>query len=309
MEERSYDAEVMATKRDRLLPNLNTHQRKIFDTVTEAVSNARQELMFVYGHGGTGKTYVWKSIIYTLKAQRKIVLAVASSGIASLLLPSGRTAHSRFKLPLDLTNESMCTIKKHTQLADLLAQTYLIIWDEAPMSDRRCFETLDRTLRDLMDTPMNVFGNKSVILGGDFRQTLPVKKRASKQQVISSCITESYLWKHFKIYFLAENMRIKRMNGTAEEVHSTEMFSQWLLDIGNGVIGTPDEIDPENSSWVHVPDMYRIPDSDTALSELIHFIYGDGILQYYTRQPFKHCKKEQSFVLKMKRRMQLTRMS
>lgn len=96
MEERSYDTEVMATERDRLLPNLNTQQRKIFDTVTEAVSNGRQELMFVYGHGGTGKTYVWKSIIYTLRAQRKIVLAVASSGIASLLLPSGRTAHSRF---------------------------------------------------------------------------------------------------------------------------------------------------------------------------------------------------------------------
>ncbi|GKC05733.1 DNA helicase [Tanacetum coccineum] len=34
-------------------------------------------------------------------------LNLASSGITSLLLPAGRTAHSRFKLPLDLTDESL----------------------------------------------------------------------------------------------------------------------------------------------------------------------------------------------------------
>ncbi|KAL3627206.1 hypothetical protein CASFOL_028569 [Castilleja foliolosa] len=81
----------------------------------------------------------------------KIVLAVAASGIASLLLPAGRTAHSRFKIPINLTDESMCHAKKGTHLAELLMQTVLIIWDEAPMSDRRCFECLDRTLRDITD--------------------------------------------------------------------------------------------------------------------------------------------------------------
>ncbi|GJU22933.1 MAK10-like protein [Tanacetum coccineum] len=52
-----------------------------------------QELLFVYGH-------------------------VASSGIASMLLPAGRTTHSRFKLPLELTNESLCHTKKKSQLGN-----------------------------------------------------------------------------------------------------------------------------------------------------------------------------------------------
>ncbi|GJZ64847.1 DNA helicase [Tanacetum coccineum] len=99
------------------------------------------------------------------------MLEVASSGIASLLLPSGRTTHSRFKLPLELTDESICKITKNTHDGSLLAQTYVIIWDESPMNDRRCFETLDRTLRNILDTPEKIFGGKTIILGPVKRKT------------------------------------------------------------------------------------------------------------------------------------------
>ncbi|GKA80108.1 ATP-dependent DNA helicase PIF1-like protein [Tanacetum coccineum] len=53
-------------------------------------------------HRDTGKTFLCKTIISRLRSERKIVLAVASSGIASLLLSAGRTAHSRFVIPLDV---------------------------------------------------------------------------------------------------------------------------------------------------------------------------------------------------------------
>ncbi|GJZ17269.1 DNA helicase [Tanacetum coccineum] len=122
-----------------------------------------------------------------------VSLVVASSGIASLLLPVGRTTHSRFKLPLDLTDESVCHANKHNQLANLLVETDLIIWDEAPMNDRRCFEALDITLRDLMNAPEILFGGKTVVLGGDFRQTLPVKKGDAIEELIHASIAESYL--------------------------------------------------------------------------------------------------------------------
>lgn len=71
-----------------------------------------KELFFVYGHGGTGKTFLWKTIICALRGIGQVVLAVASSGIASLLLPRGRTAHSRFKIPIDVDDLSTCEIKK-----------------------------------------------------------------------------------------------------------------------------------------------------------------------------------------------------
>ena len=137
MEELSYDPEVLRRESECFVSKLNMQQRSIFERIVDAVDSGKQELIFLYGHGGTGKTFIWKTLIYTLRARRKIVLAVASSGIAALLLPGGRTAHSRFKLPIKLTDESVCTIGKNTQLANLLKQTDLIIWDEAPMNDRK----------------------------------------------------------------------------------------------------------------------------------------------------------------------------
>ncbi|GKB39595.1 ATP-dependent DNA helicase PIF1-like protein [Tanacetum coccineum] len=90
------------------------------------------------------------TIISRLRSERKIVLAVASSGIASLLLPGGRTAHSRFVIPLELVENSTCGIKQNTHLAELLQQVELIIWDEAPMTQKYAFEALDRTLRNIL---------------------------------------------------------------------------------------------------------------------------------------------------------------
>ena len=48
-----------------------------------------------------------------------------------LLLPNGRTAHSRFRIPIDIDELSICDIKHGTKIAELLTQTDLIIWDEA----------------------------------------------------------------------------------------------------------------------------------------------------------------------------------
>ncbi|XP_057811501.1 uncharacterized protein LOC131025727 [Salvia miltiorrhiza] len=73
----------------------------------------------------------------------------ASSGIASLLLPKGRTAHSRFGIPLDCDENSTChKIKPDSNFTRLLKKTKLIIWDEAPMTHKYCFEALDRSLKN-----------------------------------------------------------------------------------------------------------------------------------------------------------------
>lgn len=176
MEEKSYNHPQLATESAMLIPLLNMEQKQVFDIIMKSIGEGRQETIFVCGHGGTGKTFLWKTIITTLRSQGKIVLAVASSGIASLLLPAGRTAHSRLKIPLDLTDESVCNIKKNTQVAELLKQTDLIIWDEAPVNDRKCFEALDRTLRDICDQPNAVFGKKTLCLAVTFAKHCPSRK-------------------------------------------------------------------------------------------------------------------------------------
>ena len=112
--------------------------------------------------------------------------AVASSGIASLLLMGGRTAHSRFKLPLELTESSTCSITKQSATAKLLQKARIIIWDEAPMMHRYTFEAVDRTLQDVMCNN-KPFGGKVMVLSGDFRQVLPVIPRANGAQIVAAC--------------------------------------------------------------------------------------------------------------------------
>jgi ATP-dependent DNA helicase PIF1 len=90
-------------------------------------------MFFVYGYGGTGKTYLYKTMSAALRSQGEIVLNVASSEIATLLLEGGRTAHSRFAIPINVVDDSMCNIPGDSDLADLIRQAKLIIWDEAPM--------------------------------------------------------------------------------------------------------------------------------------------------------------------------------
>jgi ATP-dependent DNA helicase PIF1 len=65
----------------------------------------------------------------------------------------------------------------------VLRESKLILWDEAPMAPKYALDALDLLLRDIMqcDRP---FGGKVVVLGGDFRQVLPVVRHASRAQLI-----------------------------------------------------------------------------------------------------------------------------
>ena len=108
-----------------------------------AMISKKGAMFFLYGYGGTGKTFMWKTLASALHSQRKIVLTVASSGIASLLLLGGRTAHSKFKIPVPTLDTSVCNIQQGSEVSKLLEKAELIIWDEAPMTHKFCFEALD----------------------------------------------------------------------------------------------------------------------------------------------------------------------
>uniref|UniRef100_A0A0D3AGT5 ATP-dependent DNA helicase n=2 Tax=Brassica TaxID=3705 RepID=A0A0D3AGT5_BRAOL len=68
----------------------------------KAVTTNSGGVFFVNGFGGTGKTFLWKTLSTYIRSVGDIVLNVASSGMAALLLDGGRTAHSRFSIPLQL---------------------------------------------------------------------------------------------------------------------------------------------------------------------------------------------------------------
>jgi len=182
-----------------------------------AVTNKEGKLFFVYGSGGTGKTFVWITLLSRLRGQGKIVLGVASSRIASLLLLGGKTAHSRFRILIDLHDESTYNITQQMKVAKLVRKVDLIIWDEAPMMHRRSFEAVDRTLRDLMQlddaqATKKIFGGKIVVLGGDFRQILRVIPKGGREDIVSVLLCRSHLWQHVTILRLHINMRVMAAN-------------------------------------------------------------------------------------------------
>ncbi|GKB66045.1 retrovirus-related pol polyprotein from transposon TNT 1-94 [Tanacetum coccineum] len=142
-------------------------------------------------------------------------------GIASLLLPAGRNAHSRFVIPLELMENNTCGIKQNTQLAELMQEVQLIIWDEAPMTQRYDFEALDITLRDILgftdsERRNQIFGGMTVLLGGDFRQILPVIPKAKRPEVVQACINRSELWMHYTVIVKLKE-QIKSLKGNVED--------------------------------------------------------------------------------------------
>lgn len=234
-EELDYDADEMRQLRDRAeeLMRDNALQREAYDRACASARDQRGQLFFLDGPGGTGKTFVENAILASLRADGLICVAVGSSGISSILLRGGRTAHSRFKIPLDIRDNSICGISKQSGIAELLRRASLIVWDEAPMMQRHCFEALDRTLRDIREID-RFFGGVTMLLAGDFRQVLPVIPRPGRGAIVEACITGAPFWPVVTKLSLTRNMRLERPGMSAEQRARVAEFARWLLDVGDG---------------------------------------------------------------------------
>ncbi|XP_071939243.1 uncharacterized protein [Coffea arabica] len=209
---------------DLLLPfKLNAQQRHAYDLILHAISSSVGQSFFIDGLGGTGKTFLYRSLLATLRSQGHVAIAVATSSVAASVLPGGRTAHSRFKIPLDLSTNKTCQLSKQDSVARLLCESKLILWDEASMAIRETIEAFDHLLRDIIESELP-FGGKVIVFGGDFRQTLPVIEQASKQTLIEASLPNSPLWNKFHMLKLTENMR----------AILDPTFSEFLLIVGEG---------------------------------------------------------------------------
>ncbi|XP_035844150.1 ATP-dependent DNA helicase pif1-like [Helianthus annuus] len=265
---------------DSLRDATNHEQRSVFDEIMSAVASRKGGLFFVYGYGGTGKTFLWKTLSSAVRCRGEIVLNVASSGIASLLLSRGRTAHSRFHIPINLTEDSMCHIKPNSDITKLLKETQLIIWDEAPMVHKHAFEALDRTMSDVFSDGRSIrsdvpFGGKVFVFGGDFRQILPVIPNGTRQQIVCASLSSSYIWSKCKLLRLTKNMRLT-IGAESSDMESIREFAKWLLDIGEGKLGD----DNDGEAIIQIPDDLLITDNSDPIQSLINFVYPSIMEQF-----------------------------
>ncbi|XP_010469634.1 PREDICTED: uncharacterized protein LOC104749655 [Camelina sativa] len=258
-EEKNYNRDYLKEKHDEWISKMTSEQRAIYEEIMCAVLKDNGGVFFVYGFGGTGKTFMWKTLSAAVRYRGLIAINVASSGIASLLLEGGRTAHSRFCIPINPDDFSM-------YLANMLKETSLIIWDEAPIMSRYCFENLDRSLSDIMRNGDNKpFGGKVVVFGGDFRQVLPVINGAGRAQIVLASLNSSYLWEHCKVLTLTKNMRLMSNGVSKSEAESIKEFSDWILAVGYGKIAEPND----GEALIDIPDEFLITNVGDPIDEFL----------------------------------------
>ncbi|XP_074349662.1 uncharacterized protein LOC141689279 [Apium graveolens] len=184
-DELSYIKEQEHDEHDKLYRTLNKEQLHDYASIIDNIENGKGGVFFVYDSEGCGKTFMWNTLCCKLRSVGKVVLPVASSDIAATLLPGGRTAHSRFHIPLKVDEYLVSGIKHGNELGELLKHTSLIIKDEAPMQHQHATKSVDRNLRDIItlldpERASPPFGGITIIFEGDFRQILPVIPKASR---------------------------------------------------------------------------------------------------------------------------------
>nr|GEY22589.1 ATP-dependent DNA helicase PIF1-like [Tanacetum cinerariifolium] len=155
-----FDANKSKVEHEKLHSMLNPEQRLIYERIIEFVYNDKGQFCFIHGPGGTGKTFLYKTIIVRLRSEQMIVLAVASLG---------RTAHSRFVIPLELMENSTCALDKTLQ--------YILGYKNQARRNR-------------------IFRGMTVLLGGDFQQILPVIPNAKRPEklIIENKISIDGCW-------------------------------------------------------------------------------------------------------------------
>ena len=89
-DELSQDFEALIKTAETMQEKLNVDQLAAFTAIFDRVRDDKLGFFFVLGHGGTGKTFLWNALVTFLRGYKIIVLTVASSGVASLLLPGDR---------------------------------------------------------------------------------------------------------------------------------------------------------------------------------------------------------------------------
>ncbi|XP_071694752.1 uncharacterized protein [Rutidosis leptorrhynchoides] len=286
IDELSYDKSTLTNQHSDFITKLTSEQKETYNQIIKAVDHFKGGVLFLYGYGGTGKTFLWKTLSAALRRKGEIILNVASSGIADLLLSGGRTAHSRFHIPLHPTDESFCSISPSSKLGELIRRTKLFIWDEAPMVNKMCVEALDHSMRDICrqsnpDSMDTLFGGKTVVFGGDFRQILPVIQKGKREDIVDASLKSSYLWDYVTVLKLTVNMRLCGIETDA----NTRRFSQWILAIVNGDVGESED----GVFDIEISQDLLITDLDDPIGSIISTIYPDYLFnlanpEYYQQR-------------------------
>lgn len=70
---------------------------------------------------------------------------------------------------------------------------------------RQTLEDVDKTLNDLT----GIDSGKVIVMGGEFRQVIPIIPTANRAQTVDAALNGSELWRHIQVLNLHLNMRVQ----------------------------------------------------------------------------------------------------
>src|SRR5277367_1607241 len=253
-----YDRVQEEQEAEGRIMSLNPQQTFAFRKIAAAIDDPTENDRYFYldGPGGSGKTYLYSTLLSYVRGRGQLALPFATTGIAATLLNGGRTVHSGFKLPVPLLDTSVSSMRTSSPEADTIRLASIIIIDEITMLTKHGLRCIEKLLREVMRSE-RPFGGKVVVIGGDFRQTLPVVPRGTRIDVMECCIKSSPLWSLFHKLTLTTNMRSEGQNS----------HNDWLLKIGSGNMPQIQGV-PCNS--------IEIPSTMIADENLIDTVYGSN---------------------------------
>ncbi|XP_078447661.1 uncharacterized protein LOC144716429 [Wolffia australiana] len=206
-----------------------------------------------------------------IKASHLNAISTETSGIAALLLEGGRTLHSIFKILILVTHISTCGISPDSKIGRQIQSASMIIVDEAPMMHCHVYETLDRSIRDVMKTvdatlESVLFGDKVVVMGGDFRQMLSVILKGSRSMIVSSSLNRSDVWRHCYVSRLQTNVRISP---------NQQAWSEVLLAIGEGRVG------PDVHLSTEIQRVSSLHELIAQVNNMVLDLFLDEVMEYF----------------------------
>ena len=189
---------------------LNEEQKLIFDKYKNG------ENVFLTGPGGTGKSFLIKTIVKDAGTDEKTLQVCALTGCASILLNCKATTLHRFA-GFGLANKPINEVvdevfKKKYKLKNWFKLQCLII-DEVSMMSLKLLLILDAIGRKVYNKPNIPFGGLQVIFSGDFYQLPPVKSSDEEKEASMFCF-EHPLWNEL---FPAENQVVLKTIFRQEE--------------------------------------------------------------------------------------------
>ena len=134
------------------------------------------ENLFITGPGGTGKTFLIREMVKSLRERGIQYQVCAMTGCAAVLLGSGaKTLHSWTGMGLGngLKESIAHKIAHNRKTLSGIKKTKVLIVDEVSMMSKRIFEAVNLAMK-LVKKLQAEFGGIQVIFTGDFFQLPPV---------------------------------------------------------------------------------------------------------------------------------------